>query len=157
MGKAKSCARGERMADPMDEDMQNRSDESDEEEDEEETGPPPNHTIRVNNLNEKVKGTKLTKAISAVFRQFRDILEIVAMDSLKRRGQAFVVFDKIEAATEAKQRMQGFPFYDKPMNIEFAKTKSDVIARREGLPIDSAEVRLARRKVKWQEEKKNPP
>merc|ERR1711981_280911 len=148
-------ARVTNMADPMDAESQNSS--GSEEESDEEEGYPPNNTIRVNNLNEKVKGVKLTKAINAVFKQFGDILEIVAMDSLKRRGQAFVVFDKIEAATEAKQRMQGFPFYDKPMNIEFAKSKSDVISRREGLTPDSADVRLARRKVKWQEEKKNPP
>merc|ERR1712072_317081 len=151
-----SSPESRRMAEMPIEDMQ-QSEESGSEESDEEMGPPPNNTIRVNNLNEKVKGVKLTKAIAAVFKQFGDILEIVAMDSLKRRGQAFVVFDKEEAAVEAKQRMQGFPFYDKPMNIEFAKTKSDVIARREGLPIDSADVRLARRKVKWQEEKKNPP
>jgi len=134
-----------------------RPDESDEEEDEEDMGPPPNQTIRVNNLNEKVKGKKLTGALKAVFKQFGDILEIVAMESVKRRGQAFVVFDKLESAEDAKARMQGFPFFDKPMRIEFAKNKSDIIVRREGGTVESKASRLEKRKTVWAEEKKNPP
>merc|ERR1712072_1216675 len=43
------------------------------------------------------------------------------------------------------------------MNIEFAKSKSDVITRREGATPESAESRLEKRKIRWQEEKKNPP
>jgi len=51
-------------------------------EDGEDNGPPPNNTIFVNNLNEKVKGKKLKSALQAVFKQFGDILDIVAMDSV---------------------------------------------------------------------------
>lgn len=111
----------------------------------------------MNNLNEKVKGAKLQSALKAVFKQFGDILEIVAMESVKRRGQAFVVFDKLEAAEDAKTRMQGFPFYDKPMRIEFAKNNSDIITRREGEQPESAESRKVKRMKQWEEEKRNPP
>ena len=52
---------------------------------------------------------------------------------------------------------QDFPFYDKPLNIQFAKAKSDVITRREGGEPETAESRLAKRKAVWEEEKKNPP
>merc|ERR1712167_3904 len=133
--------------------VDHEEDEEDEEEDEEDNGPPPNHTIRVNNLNEKVKGAKLQSALKAVFKQFGDILEIVAMESVKRRGQAFVVFDKLEAAEDAKTRMQGFPFYDKPMRIEFARHDSDIITKREGGQVESAESRKAKRVKQWEEEK----
>jgi len=135
-------------------DVENGSEEESEEED---SGPPPNHTIRVNNLNEKVKGPKLKGALKAVFKQFGDILEVVAMDSLKRRGQAFIVFDKLESAEDAKTRMQGFPFYDKPMRIEFARGSSDIITRREGAEPVSAAQRKVKRERLWAEEKKNPP
>merc|ERR1711998_228547 len=114
-------AEGAGPTDPM-EDVDGSGSEYESEDD----GPPPNNTIRVNNLNEKVKGPKLKSALRAVFKQFGEILEIHAMDSLKRRGQAFVVFDQLDAAEDAKCRMQGFPFYDKPMRIEFAKGDSDV-------------------------------
>ena len=37
----------------------------------------------MNNLNEKVKGKVLKNSLKAVFKQFGDILDIVAMDSVR--------------------------------------------------------------------------
>lgn len=51
------------------------------------------------------------------------------MKTLKTRGQAFVVFKDIPSATNALRSMQGFPFYDKPMRIAYAKSKSDAVAK----------------------------
>lgn len=48
------------------------------------------------------------------------------------RGQAFVIFKDINSATNALRSMQGFPFYDKPMRIQYAKTDSDIIAKMKG-------------------------
>ena len=97
---------------------------------------PPNNTIYINNLNEKVKKegnsvlehcllvltdlwflflSELKKSLYAIFSQFGEILDIVALKTLKMRGQAFVVFREISSATSAIRSMQGFPFYDKPM------------------------------------------
>lgn len=58
---------------------------------------------------------ELKKSLYAIFSQFGDILDIVALKTLKMRGQAFVVFREIGSATNALRSMQGFPFYDKPM------------------------------------------
>lgn len=58
---------------------------------------------------------ELKKSLYAVFSQFGRILDIVALKTLKHRGQAWVVFDEVTAATNALRQMQGFPFYDKPM------------------------------------------
>ncbi|GFT23739.1 u1 small nuclear ribonucleoprotein A [Nephila pilipes] len=92
----------------------------------------PNNTIYINNLNEKIKKHELKKSLSAVFSQFGTILGIVAMQTLKMRGQAFVIFDNVKSAANALTTMQSFPFYDKPMRIQFAKSDSDVIAKRKG-------------------------
>jgi len=92
----------------------------------------PNNTIYINNLNEKVKKDDLKKSLYAIFSQFGQILDIVALKTLKMRGQAFVIFQDITAATTAAKSMQGFPFYDKPMRIAFSKTDSDLIAKRKG-------------------------
>ncbi len=92
----------------------------------------PNHTIYINNLNEKVKKEDLKKSLYAIFSQFGQILDIVALRTLKMRGQAFVVFKEISSATSAIRSMQGFPFYDKPMRIAYSKTDSDVIAKIKG-------------------------
>lgn len=92
----------------------------------------PNHTIYVNNLNEKVKKDDLKKSLYAIFSQFGQILDIVALKTLKMRGQAFVIFKEISSATSAMRSMQGFPFYEKPMRIAYAKTDSDMIAKIKG-------------------------
>jgi hypothetical protein len=92
----------------------------------------PNHTIYINNLNEKVKKEELKKSLYAIFSQFGQIVDIVAMKTLKMRGQAWVIFKEINSATNALRSMQGFPFYDKPMRINYAKTDSDVIAKLKG-------------------------
>ena len=58
---------------------------------------------------------ELKKSLYAIFSQFGPILDIVALKTLKMRGQAFVVFRDLTSATNALRSMQGFPFYDKPM------------------------------------------
>ncbi|CAJ0833291.1 18980_t:CDS:2, partial [Entrophospora sp. SA101] len=48
------------------------------------------------------------------------------------RGQAFIVFREIQSATAAMRGLNGFNFYDKPMHIEYAKGKSDAVAKLDG-------------------------
>ena len=92
----------------------------------------PNPTIYINNLNEKIKKEELKKSLYAIFSQFGQILDIVALKTLKMRGQAFIIFGDVNSASSALRSMQGFPFYDKPMRIAYAKEKSDAIAKRDG-------------------------
>lgn len=40
---------------------------------------------------------------------------MVALKTPKLRGQAWVAFSDVTAATNAVRQMQNFPFYDKPM------------------------------------------
>ncbi|CAN4091405.1 unnamed protein product [Withania somnifera] len=93
---------------------------------------PPNVTIYINNLNEKIKLEELKKSLHAVFSQFGKILEVLAFKTLKHKGQAWVVFEEVSSASNALRQMQGFPFYDKTMRIQYAKTKSDVVAKADG-------------------------
>ncbi|KAM4594191.1 U2 small nuclear ribonucleoprotein B'' [Fundulus diaphanus] len=92
----------------------------------------PNHTIYINNINDKVKKEELRRALYALFSQFGQIVDIVAMKTVKMRGQAFVVFKELTAATNALRQLQGFPFYNKPMRIQYAKTDSEVISKMKG-------------------------
>ncbi|XP_019159785.1 PREDICTED: U2 small nuclear ribonucleoprotein B''-like [Ipomoea nil] len=93
---------------------------------------PPNQTIYIKNLNEKVKKEELKRSLYCLFSQYGRILDIVALKTAKLRGQAWVVFSEVTAASNAVRQMQNFPFYDKPMRIQYAKTKSDCIAKAEG-------------------------
>ncbi|RIB10057.1 hypothetical protein C2G38_2021147 [Gigaspora rosea] len=92
----------------------------------------PNNTIYINNLNEKIKLTALKNALKAIFEQYGEILEISARDTLRMRGQAFVVFKEQESAINAVKGVQGFALHGKPMVIQFARTKSDAIAMLDG-------------------------
>ncbi len=100
----------------------------------------PNHTIYVNNVNDKIKKEgrvfnmftrflslciidtiviasfpELKRSLYALFSQFGQIMDIVALKTTKMRGQAFVIFKELSAATNALRQLQGFPFYNKPM------------------------------------------
>jgi U2 small nuclear ribonucleoprotein B'' len=50
-----------------------------------------------------------------MFSQFGKILDVVALKTYRMRGQAWVVFADVAAATNALRSMQGFPFFDKPI------------------------------------------
>ena len=73
------------------------------------------------------------------------ILDIMAWKNLKMRGQAFVVYKEATSSANAIRSMQGentvlafkffcpgFPFYDKPMRLDFARGDSDIIAKMKG-------------------------
>merc|ERR1719217_735484 len=99
---------------------------------------PPNQTLYVNNLNDKINPETLKKSLREVFAAFGGIMEIIAMKSLRRRGQAWIIFKEVSSATNALRSLQGFPFYNKPMRLNFAKTKSDAVARSDGTYVERA-------------------
>ena len=101
----------------------------------------------------------LRKSLYAMFSQFGKILDVVCLKTYRLRGQAWVVFADISGATNALRSMQEFPFFEKPMvsscnasessvaasclqqapsfdlglqKIQYAKTKSDAVAKLEG-------------------------
>ncbi|KAJ4837404.1 U2 small nuclear ribonucleoprotein B'' [Turnera subulata] len=108
---------------------------------------PPNQTIYIKNLNEKVKKEELKRSLYCLFSQYGRILDVVALKTPRLRGQAWVCFSEVPAASNAVRQMQGFPFYDKPMRIQYAKTKSDCLVEAEGIYDPNA------KKRKKQEEK----
>ncbi|KAL5974717.1 hypothetical protein ACLOJK_031387 [Asimina triloba] len=75
---------------------------------------------------------ELRKSLYCLFSQYGRILDVVALKTPKLRGQAWVVFSELTAASTAVRQMQSFPFYNKPMRIQYAKTKSDCVAKAEG-------------------------
>nr|XP_043636534.1 U2 small nuclear ribonucleoprotein B'' [Erigeron canadensis] len=115
---------------------------------------PPNQTIYVKNLNEKVKKEELKRSLYALFSQYGRILDVVALKTVKLRGQAWIVFSEVTAASNAVRQMQNFPFYDKPMRIQYAKGKSDCIAKADNtfVPKDKR-----KRQEEKTEKKRDPP
>ncbi|KAH6573820.1 hypothetical protein BASA60_005839 [Batrachochytrium salamandrivorans] len=58
---------------------------------------------------------ELRESLYYLFSQYGRVIDVVALKTMKMRGQAFVVLDTIPAATVAMRELQGFPLYDKNM------------------------------------------
>jgi len=93
---------------------------------------PPNQTLYVNNLNEKIKVPELKCCLTELFGTYGEVIDIIAFGSLKKKGQAFLVYRDISCATNAMRALQGFVFLDKPLRISYAKSKSDVVSQEDG-------------------------
>ncbi|KAF9937947.1 hypothetical protein BGZ75_008604 [Mortierella antarctica] len=89
-------------------------------------------TLYIKNLNEKIKLDVLKKSLKALFGQYGEVLDIVAHSNIRMRGQAFVIFEDKDVAAKAMSEVQGFPLYNKPMIIQFSKSKSDIHAKKDG-------------------------
>lgn len=59
--------------------------------------------------------SELKRSLYCLFSHFGRILDVIALKTPKLRGQAWVVFTEVTAASNAVRQMQNFPFYDKPM------------------------------------------
>uniref|UniRef100_A0A8C8YCN5 Small nuclear ribonucleoprotein polypeptide B2 n=1 Tax=Prolemur simus TaxID=1328070 RepID=A0A8C8YCN5_PROSS len=111
----------------------------------------PNHTIYINNMNDKIKKEELKRSLYALFSQFGHVVDIVALKTMKMRGQAFVIFKELGSSTNALRQLQGFPFYGKPMRIQYAKTDSDIISKMRGTFADK-EKKKEKKKAKTVEQ-----
>lgn len=75
----------------------------------------PRETLYLNNINEKVNTDLVKRMLYMVFSQYGKVQEVIAKRGNKTRGQAWVVFSDVAAATNAMRGKQGFNFYDRPL------------------------------------------
>ncbi|KAJ3485229.1 hypothetical protein NLI96_g5108 [Meripilus lineatus] len=87
-------------------------------------------TLYIQNLNEKIKIDVLKTSLRGLFKSYGEVLDVVAHDNLRMRGQAFVSFADPETAKKAMKEVKGFPLYSKPMQISFARTRSDAVVKK---------------------------
>ncbi|CAO3610370.1 unnamed protein product [Mucor fragilis] len=92
----------------------------------------PNQSLYITNLNGRITVEELKSSLYGLFATYGPILDITAKKTEKMREQAFVVYDNVASATTAKRSLNGFTFFGRPIKIEYAKTKSDAIAKLDG-------------------------
>ncbi|CAL8577138.1 hypothetical protein XPA_002983 [Xanthoria parietina] len=112
---------------------------------------PPNSTVYVKNLQERIKIDDLKEALTEIFSEYGTVIDLVAKKNLKARGQAFVVFEDVESAERAIKEVQGFELFEKPMLLDYAKTRSDATVQKEG---DEEELELHKRRRLAEKERK---
>ncbi|KIY51623.1 RNA-binding domain-containing protein [Fistulina hepatica ATCC 64428] len=95
------------------------------------SSPAPNTTLYINNLNDKINKDEMRLQLYALFTTHGKIIDIVISKTPRLRGQAFLVFTDLASATLAMRSCQGMVFYDKPLRIAYAKTRSYATSRRE--------------------------
>ncbi|KAI0138370.1 hypothetical protein GGR57DRAFT_69982 [Xylariaceae sp. FL1272] len=94
---------------------------------------PPNQTIYITNLpSSKVNKADLKTALYLLFSTYGPVLDVVALKTTKMRGQAHVVFRDSQAATQAMRSLNAFNFLGRNLVIQYAKTKSDIVAKLDG-------------------------
>ncbi|KAF8655384.1 hypothetical protein AX16_003081 [Volvariella volvacea WC 439] len=87
-------------------------------------------TLYIQNLNEKIKPEVLKASLRGLFKSYGEVLDVVAHKNLRMRGQAFVSFASKDSARRALKDVQRFPLYSKPMQISFARTRSDAVVQK---------------------------
>ncbi|OAP62894.1 hypothetical protein AYL99_02121 [Fonsecaea erecta] len=92
---------------------------------------PPSSTVYVKNLEERIKIEQMKTALTEIFSEYGNIIDLVAKSNLKAKGQAFVVFDNPDSAAKAIEEINGFELFDKPMQLDYARTRSDATVLRE--------------------------
>ncbi|KAF7965379.1 hypothetical protein HWV62_15897 [Athelia sp. TMB] len=86
-------------------------------------------TLYIQNLNEKIKIDVLKASLRGLFKSYGEVLDVVAHSNLRMRGQAFVSFADPQVAKKALKEVRGFPLYSKPMQISFARSRSDAVVK----------------------------
>ena len=82
----------------------------------------------------------------ALWNAHYQILEIVTLRRDGLRGQAWVIFEDVAAATAALNAENGFSFFGRPIKVSYAREKSDRVAKMDGtfVPKDRREKRRKR-------------
>lgn len=87
-------------------------------------------TLYIQNLNEMIRIDVLKASLRGLFKSYGEVVDVVAHNNLRMRGQAFVSFESADVAKKALKEVKGFPLYSKPMQISFARTRSDAVVKR---------------------------
>lgn len=93
---------------------------------------PPNQTLYVRNLPDKLPKPDLKRHLYMLFSTYGPVLDINAAKDMKRRGQAYITFRDQNAAIMAMRACNDTEFFEKKMSIQYAKSKSHALAKLDG-------------------------
>jgi U2 small nuclear ribonucleoprotein B'' len=92
----------------------------------------PNPTVYIKNLDWKLKKQVLKRALYTLGSRYGKVLDIVALRNDTCRGQAFLIMNDTAAATAVIHKCQGLNFFGKDLVLQYSKSTSDKIAKRDG-------------------------
>jgi RNA recognition motif-containing protein len=72
----------------------------------------PNQTLYITNLpSSKIQKADLRISLYTLFSTYGPVIDVVALRTMKMRGQAHIVYRDIQTATQAMRALQGFEFF----------------------------------------------
>ena len=92
----------------------------------------PSATLYLNRLDERIHVDSLRVLLFELCSQFGFVLDVVASGTLRKKGQAFVVFNDVASATIALKHLRHQTFLGKPISASFAQSTSDATLKFEG-------------------------
>lgn len=111
------------------------------------------HPVRLylTNLNDKLQKEDLRRALYCLFSTHGPVLDVVALKTMKMRGQAHIVFRDAQTSSQAMRALQGYEFFGRELvsvvspqpsqrtkthkslqKIQFAKGKSATVSKLDG-------------------------
>uniref|UniRef100_A0A0G4I161 RRM domain-containing protein n=1 Tax=Chromera velia CCMP2878 TaxID=1169474 RepID=A0A0G4I161_9ALVE len=91
-----------------------------------------NQTLYVNNLNDRINPTKMKERLDSLFRQHGEVIDVQCSGTFWRKGQAWITFASVDQARRAMDSLNGVQLEGKEMRVRFAKSKADVVTKKEG-------------------------
>ena len=91
-----------------------------------------NATVYVSNIDWSIKKPVLRRALHALFSRHGKILDIITLRREGLRGQAWVLFADVAAASDAVRSESGFSFFGRDLKVVYAREKSDRVAKQDG-------------------------
>lgn len=85
----------------------------------------PKQTLYVQNLNEKIHPDQMSLLLYTIFTRYGRVVDVVCKRNMKLRGQAWIVFENVADAVQAKEKLTGKLLCGKELKIYFAKSQSD--------------------------------
>ncbi|KAJ3235997.1 hypothetical protein HDU81_011268 [Chytriomyces hyalinus] len=92
----------------------------------------PSQTLYVRQVAGKISKIEAKTSLYHLFSQHGPVIDVVVKKTESMRNQAFIVFRNVPAATAAMRALQGFPFFESALKIEYAKSKSNAVSLLEG-------------------------
>jgi U2 small nuclear ribonucleoprotein B'' len=73
------------------------------------------NSLYFTNLTTKLQKEDLRLSLYTLCATYGPVLDVVALKTMKMRGQAHVVFRDVQASTQAMRALQGFMFFEMEM------------------------------------------
>jgi len=97
-------------------------------------------TLYLKNLNENIQTTFMGQALEQLFSTFGEIIKISVKASFRMKGQAFIIFKEQESADKALESLDGWILYEKPIQINYSRSQSDLVRDLEGKSLSENEL-----------------